>query len=72
MARRVANFGLNGELCASAGAKGLRYERFQKVSITNLCQRFLSGDICFVQTTIDYCELARSRRGKGGLRLLTG
>ena len=25
----VANFGLNGELCASAGAKGLRYERFQ-------------------------------------------
>ena len=31
---------------------------------------FASGDICFVRTTIDYCELAHSRRGKRWLALV--
>ena len=31
---------------------------------------FASGDICFVRTTIDYCELAHSRRGKRWLVLV--
>ena len=52
--------------------KSVRCEAFGHQAMPNVSCRctvrytiyFASGDICFVHTTIDYCELAHSRRGK--------